>query len=166
MRVSPLSFHLCGDSLFKVHAPTAPPIQDLRGLRSAFLFGYADFTIPIMNKSLTNCEQIVNIFKRGKPRAYTLYRHVFTAPRLLCPALAIKKTNRFPLCYYYIESMRFCQAFRELIEKYEYDELHKYQTYGMFQTFQTTHPPVFLPSSLYSSARKLTIGAYIPPAKS
>ena len=45
----------------------------------------------------------------------------------------------------------------------EYDGLHKYQTYG---TFQTTQPPVFSPSSLYSSARKLTIGAYIPPAKS
>ena len=52
---------------------------------------------------------------------------------------------------------------------FEYDGLHKYQTYGTFQTsrtFQTTQPPVFSPSSLYSSARKLTIGAYIPPAKS
>ena len=48
----------------------------------------------------------------------------------------------------------------------EYDGLHKYQTYGTFQTFQTTQPPVFSPSSLYSRARKLTIGAYIPPAKS
>ena len=53
--------------------------------------------------------------------------------------------------------MRFCQAFQELIEKYKYDGLHKYQTFHTFQTFQTTQPPVFPPSSLYSSARKLTM---------
>ena len=41
-------------------------------------------------------------------RAYTLY--IYRAAR---PALAIKKFNRFPLCYYYIASMRFCQAFQE-----------------------------------------------------
>lgn len=45
----------------------------------------------------------------------------------------------------------------------EYDGLHKYQTFHTFrtsrtfQTFQTTQPPVFSPSSLYSSARKLTM---------
>ena len=39
--------------------------------------------------------------------------------------------------------MRFCQVFQELIEKYEYDALHKYQTYGTFQMFQTTQPPGF-----------------------
>ena len=80
---------------------------------------------------------------------------------LVMSSVTIKKFNRFPLCYYYIASMRFCQAFQELIEKYEYDGLHKDQTYGTFQTFQTTQPPVFSPSSLYSRARKLTIGAYI-----
>ena len=78
--------------------------------------------------------------------------YIGTFPRVLRrprPALAIKKFHRFPLCYYYIASMRFCQAIRVLIEKYEYDGLHKYQTYGtfqtsgMFQTFQTTQPPGF-----------------------
>ena len=43
--------------------------------------------------------------------AYTLY--IYNAFRLSCPALAIKIFNRFPLCYYYIESMRFCQVFTE-----------------------------------------------------
>ena len=28
-------------------------------------------------------------------------------------SVAIKIFHRFPLCYYYIESMRFCQAFTE-----------------------------------------------------
>ena len=45
-------------------------------------------------------------------RAYTL---LYISAPCACPALAIKKFNRFPLCYYYIESMRFCQAFQELI---------------------------------------------------
>ena len=45
------------------------------------------------------------------PRAYTL----LYITRRACPALAIKIFQRFPLCYYYIESMRFCQAFQELI---------------------------------------------------
>ena len=98
--------------------------------------------------------------------------HYIYITRRACPALAIKIFQRFPLCYYYIASMRFCQAFTELIEKYKYDGLHKYQTFhtfqtsSTFQTFQTTQPPVFPPSSLYSRARKLTIGAYIAPAKS
>ena len=49
----------------------------------------------------------------------------------------------------------------------EYDGLHKDQTFHTFRTsrtfrtFQTTQPPVFSPSSLYSRARKLTIGAIL-----
>lgn len=35
--------------------------------------------------------------------------------------------------------MRFCQAFRVLIEKYKYVRM----TNGMFQTFRTTQPPGF-----------------------
>lgn len=79
--------------------------------------------------------------------------------------------------------MRFCQAIRVLIEKYEYDALHKYQTYGMFQTFQTTHPagfsavvPIFQRQKvdhrrLYSASEKLMVGfgfrlAYIVRFKS
>lgn len=65
--------------------------------------------------------------------------------------------------------MRFCQAIRVLIEKYEYDGLHKYQMYGMFQTFQTTQPagfsavvPIFQRQKvdhrrLYSASEKLMI---------
>ena len=41
-----------------------------------------------------------------------IYRHVFAVPRLPRPAPAIKIFLRFPLCYYYIASMRFCQAFQ------------------------------------------------------
>lgn len=72
-----------------------------------------------------------------------IYKNVPRVRRLPRPALAIKNFQRFPLCYYYIASMRFCQAFPELIEKYEYDGLHKYQTFHTFQTFQTTQPPGF-----------------------
>ena len=49
----------------------------------------------------------------------------------------------------------------------EYDGLHKDQTFHTFRTsrtfrtFQTTQMPVFSPSSLYSRARKLTIGAIL-----
>ena len=79
--------------------------------------------------------------------------------------------------------MRFCQAFQELIEKYKYDGLHKYQTYGTFQTsgmfqmFQTTQPPGFstvvpiFPRQkvdhrhLNYASEKLTAIAYIVPAE-
>ena len=54
----------------------------------------------------------MNDWKACFPRLYIIY---ISAPRLSCPALAIKNFNRFPLCYYYIASMRFCQAFQELI---------------------------------------------------
>ena len=98
-------------------------------------------------------------------RIYIIYIKSFRAA-LATSSAVIKIFNRFPLCYYYIASMQFCQAIRVLIEKYEYDGLHKYQTFHTFQMFQTTQPPGFSPSSLYSSARKLTIGAYIASAKS
>lgn len=82
--------------------------------------------------------------------------------------------------------MRFCQAIRVLIEKYEYDGLHKYQMYGTFQTyrmFQTTHRqgffavvPIFQRQKvdhrrLYSASEKLMIegsrhSPYIPFRKS
>lgn len=65
----------------------------------------------------------------------------------------------------------------------EYDGLHKYQTYGMFQTFQTTHRqgffavvPIFQRQKvdhrrLYSASEKLKVGfgfhlAYIVRFKS
>ena len=48
----------------------------------------------------------------GLSRAAHIH-YIYNAPRLSCPALAIKIFNRFPLCYYYIASMRFCQAFQE-----------------------------------------------------
>ena len=50
----------------------------------------------------------MNDWKACFPRVYIIY-----ITRRACPALAIKKFNRFSLCYYYIESMRFCQAFTE-----------------------------------------------------
>ena len=39
--------------------------------------------------------------------------HYIYITRRACPALAIKNFQRFPLYYYYIESIRFCQAFQE-----------------------------------------------------
>lgn len=114
---------------------------------------------------------------RAAPIHY-IYKNVPRVP-LVMSSVTIKKFNRFPLCYYYIASMRFCQAFRELIEKYEYDGLHKYQTYGTFQTsgtfrtFQTTQPPGFSAAvpifqrqkvdhrHLYCTSEKLTAAVYI-----
>ena len=52
----------------------------------------------------------MNDWKACFPRLYIIY---INASCLSRPALAIKIFQRFSLCYYYIESMRFCQAFTE-----------------------------------------------------
>ena len=56
----------------------------------------------------------------------------------------------------------FLSSISGIVHLSEYDGLHKdqmFHTSRTFRTFQTTPPPVFSPSSLYSRARKLTIGA-------
>ena len=65
----------------------------------------------------------------------------------------------------------FLSSIYGIVQFFKYDGLHKYQTFHTFQTsrtfqtFQTTQPPVFPPSSLYSRARKLTIGAILSRLK-
>lgn len=107
---------------------------------------------------------------RAAPIHY-IYKNVPRVP-LVMSSVTIKKFNRFPLCYYYIASMRFCQAFTELIifpnmtdctntKRMEHSKRPVCSKHSRQPSRQ-----VFPPSSLYSSARKLTIGAYIAPAKS
>ena len=107
------------------------------------------------------------------PCAYTLYIGTFS-PRRACHVqrLLLKKTNRFPLCYYYIESIRFCQAFQRSFTFPNMTDctnakcsIHSKRPVCSKHSRQPSRQ-VFPPSSLYSSARKLTIGAYIAPAKS
>lgn len=100
-----------------------------------------------------------------------IYINVPRVP-LVMSSVTIKKTNRFPLCYYYIASMRFCQAFQELIIFSNMTDctntkrmVHSKRPVCSKHSKQPSRR-VFSPSSLYSRARKLTIGAYIAPAKS
>ena len=108
-------------------------------------------------------------------KLWTIEKRVFRAYTLLyitrraCPALAIKNFNRFPLCYYYIESIRFCQVFQESFTFPNMTDCTNAKRMVHSERPGHSRQPsrqVFSPSSLYSRARKLTIGAYIPPAKS
>lgn len=97
-----------------------------------------------------------------------IYKNVPRVP-LATSSVTIKKTNRFPLCYYYIASMRFCQAFQESFNFPNMTDCTNAKCSIRLECSKCSRQPsrqVFPPSSLYSSARKLTIGAYIAPAKS
>ena len=144
MRVSPFSFHLCGDSLFNVHAAlltmcaAVMPYRHFTELkrrifhpvRWCYFIRYTDkskscfaflccFCACFQALSpLLPCENCKNTENKEiftfSGKCYTKNKRTFCAIwRLDCPALAIKNFNRFPLCYYYIESMRFCQVFTE-----------------------------------------------------
>ena len=94
-------------------------------------------------------------------RAARIHYIYISALRLSCPALAIKKNNRFSLCYYYIESIRFCQVFTE---SFTFSNMTDCTNTKRMEHSKHSRQPrcqVFSPSSLYSRARKLTIGAYI-----
>lgn len=102
----------------------------------------------------------------GLSRAAPIH-YIYNAPRLSCPALAIKKFNRFPLCYYYIESMRFCQVFTESFTFPNMTDctntkrsIHSKRP-GHSKHSRQPSRQVFSPSSLYSRARKLTIGTIL-----
>lgn len=87
--------------------------------------------------------------------------------RAASPALAIKIFQRFSLCYYYIESMRFCQAFTEsftfsnMTDCTNTKRMVHSERPGHSKHSRQPRCQVFSPSSLYSRARKLTIDAYI-----
>ena len=91
------------------------------------------------------------------------YICTFSPFRAARPALAIKFFQRFSLCYYYIESMRFCQAFTESFNFPNMTDCTKTK-----RTIHSKRPghskhsrqprcQVFSPSSLYSRAKKLTM---------
>lgn len=96
---------------------------------------------------------------------YIIYIKTFRAAPVMS-SVTIKKTNRFPLCYYYIESMRFCQASQESLIFPNMTDCTNPKRMECSKCSRQPSRQVFSPSSLYSSARKLTIGAYIAPAKS
>ena len=98
--------------------------------------------------------------------------HYIYITRRACPALAIKNFNRFPLCYYYIESIRFCQVFQESFTFPNMTDctntkcsIHSERP-GHSEHSRQSRCQVFSPSSLYSRAKKLKAIAYIAPAKS
>ena len=107
----------------------------------------------------------------GLSRAAPIH-YIYITRRAVCPALAIKNFQRFPLYYYYIESIRFCQAFQESFTFPNMTDCTntkcsiRSKRPGHSKHSRQPRCQVFPPSSLYSRARKLTIGAYIPPAKS
>ena len=189
MRVSPFSFHLCGDSLFKVHAAlvltfaaTAYLQPHPAALDWIVFAGYTRIITPAALKSQVFLQNSLCSTLYTKTDwffvqfdGWTVTRRAYTLlyiTRLSCPALAIKKFNRFPLCYYYIESMRFCQAFQEsftfpnMTDCTNTKRMVHSERPGHSKHSRQPSRQVFSPSSLYSRARKLTIGAYIPPAKS
>ena len=114
------------------------------------------------SKWWTNCKQTMNklwtIEKRVSARLYIIY-----ITRRACPALAIKNFNRFPLYYYYIESIRFCQVFTEsftfpnMTDCTNTKRMVHSKRPGHSKHSRQSRCQVFPPSSLYSRARKLTM---------
>ena len=110
----------------------------------------------------------MNDWKTCFPRVYIIYISAFSPFRAVCPALAIKNFQRFPLCYYYIESIRFCQVFTESFNFPNMTDctntkcsIHSEHSRQPRCRFFRRRPYISAPESWPCASEKLTAIAYI-----